>query len=71
MRSIQIERYDALVNAHTLKLLESLTLKTGDEDIALHATVLSFEKLWHHMEKYGEPQNTFEWLQIEAERTML
>lgn len=71
MSSFQIEKYDALVDAHTLKLLENLTLKIGDEETALHVTILSFEKLWNHMVTHGEPKNTFEWLQLEAEKIII
>ncbi|BBM66924.1 hypothetical protein ACP3VU_14335 [Vibrio sp. PNB23_22_6] len=70
MKSVQVKKYDALVDAHTLTLLDNLTLKVGDEDTALHVTILSFEKLWHYMEAHGEPQNTLEWLQMEAEKIM-
>lgn len=68
MSSHEIKRYDALVDDHTIKLLENLTMKIGDEEVALQVTILSFEKLWHQMEMHGEPENTFEWLQIEAKK---
>lgn len=70
MKFTSVKKYDALVDAHTLTLMENLTLKFEDENTALRLTVLSFEKLWYYMETYGEPQNTLEWLEMEAEKLM-
>ncbi|MDF4657588.1 hypothetical protein P3523_23330, partial [Vibrio parahaemolyticus] len=71
MALCKIKKYDTLVDAHTIKLLENLTMEIGNEEVALQVTILSFEKLWHQMEMHGEPKNTFEWLQIEAKKLII
>ncbi len=63
-----LSQYDFLVNAHTEHLLHQITCDVGDEEVAVHVTILAFEKLWYHLEKNDCPTNVEEWLTHEARR---
>lgn len=63
-----LSQYDFLGNTHTEHLLNHITHDTGDEEVAVHVTILAFEKLWYHLEKYDCPIDVEKWLTLEAKR---
>ncbi|ELB2132371.1 hypothetical protein QNZ93_004154 [Vibrio parahaemolyticus] len=63
-----LNQYDFLVNTHTEHLLNQITHDIGDEEVAIHVTILAFEKLWYHLEEHDYPMDVEQWLVLEAKR---
>ncbi len=63
--------YDSFVNAYTLNILETLSKRLGNEEVALHVTILAFEKLWYHIENNNPiPDDIEYWLLVESDKLM-
>lgn len=66
-----LSQYDFLVNTYAEHLLNQITRDTGDEEVAMHATILVFEQLWYHLEIHDCPMDAEGWLIHEAKRFYL
>ena len=63
-----LSQYDFLVNTHTEYLLNQITHDIGDEEVAVHVTILAFERLWYFLEEHDCPVDVEQWLALEAKR---
>ncbi len=66
-----LSQYDFLVDTYAEHLISQITHDTGDEEVAIHVTILAFERLWYYLEKHDCPMDVEGWLIREAKRFYL